>query len=119
MSLSGQLNNVADLDKHFETTVKIWRGKDLDSVGKNVALNVRTFYRQATFGDAPIYLDKSINSELIQIWHYWDKLRGTSKDVAKRRYISYLRSIDKSFVDPIVASKPLSASVDFCRDSKT
>ena len=88
----------------FACSVLNWKGH-LPKLKKDV-LKVYAFYKQATQGDAPPPEERPFDSLGREKWEVWDKWRGTPKDVAKRRYITYLRQIDEKLVYVAVNEKP-------------
>ena len=124
--MKGHLNDRMELNQTFEWTVQKWRAQKPTNYDKNSVCFVQALYRQATIGDAPPLCSKDQRRVQQQrwtdLWKHWNKLRGTPFDVAKRRYISYLRSLDDLFCIPsssTITNIRDSGPVDFCRDTKT
>ena len=88
----------------FACSVLNWKSH-LPKLKKDV-LKIYAFYKQATVGDAPPPEEKPFDSLGSEKWEVWDKWRGTDKPTAKRRYITYLRSIDEKLVFVAVNEKP-------------
>ena len=88
----------------FACSVLNWKSH-LPKLKKDV-LKIYAFYKQATVGDAPPPEEKPFDSLGSEKWEVWDKWSGTDKPTAKRRYITYLRSIDEKLVFVAVNEKP-------------
>ena len=73
---------------------------------KDDVLKIYAFYRQATLGDAPPEEDRPLDQLGKDKWDLWNKYRGTPKDVAKRRYITYMRNIDPKLVHVSLNERP-------------
>ncbi len=73
-------------------------------------VKLHALYRQATVGDAPPDDDGGQRAHLDEggkeKWDEWCRWRGTEKDVAKRRYITYLRGIDEKLVKVTLNERP-------------
>ena len=125
--MKGHLNDRIILDQIFEVTVQKWRGQKPTSYDQKSVFFVQALYRQATIGDAPPSCSKDeqrVQHRWADLWKHWNKLRGTPSDVAKRRYISYLQSLDDCFCIQSSSSSTVtkvrdSGPVDFCRDTTT
>jgi len=88
----------------FASSVLNWKGH-LPKRKEDI-LKIYAFYKQATVGDAPGPEDRPFETNAKEKWEVWNKWRGTPKDVAKRRYITYLRNIDEKLVKVTLSERP-------------
>lgn len=83
---------MSDLDAKFETAVA--QSKNLSERPDNATLlKIYALYKQATVGDnaekKPSFTDMVGRAK----WDAWDKLKGTSAELAKQQYIDLIISL--------------------------
>lgn len=83
---------MSDLDTKFETAVA--QSKNLSERPDNATLlKIYALYKQATVGDnaekKPSFTDMVGRAK----WDAWDKLKGTSAELAKQQYIDLIISL--------------------------
>ena len=98
-------DTIACCDTQTHTSSKLLPARFSHCSSQDV-LKIYAFYKQATVGDAPLPEEKPFDTLGREKWEVWDKWRGTPSDVAKRRYITYLRDIDENLVYVAVNEKP-------------
>ena len=104
--LEGWEHDPSKMEIKFACCVLNWKGWLPKK--KEWVLKVYAFYKQATVGDAPPAEEKPFETKQREKWDVWDKWRGTPTEVAKRRYITYLRGIDESLVRAQVSASEAS-----------
>lgn len=91
-------NDTTILASYFEACVINWKAYRGPKTENNIA-RVYGTYKQAVFGDCDVPLTADPMSLQGKKWQEWDRLRDTPKDVAKRRFITYLSEIDPLLID--------------------
>lgn len=69
-------------------------------------LKLQAIYKQAIYGDNPDAPPLRMESAEGLKWNAWHKLSGTPKEMAKRRFITFLAEIDPLLIDVMPDEKP-------------
>jgi acyl-CoA-binding protein len=93
------------LNQYFQscyTNWKIYKGKRT----AQQVLKLQAIYKQAIYGDNPEAPPGRPDSTEGIKWIAWRKLAGTPKEMAKRRFITFLAEIDPILIDVMPDEKP-------------
>jgi len=95
---SGWRNDDAVLNQYFQSCVASWKIYKGEKKPKDIT-KLNAIYKQATSGDnnelKPLNLDSNQGIK----WKAWKKLSGMSREMAKRRFITFLSEIDPLLID--------------------
>lgn len=69
-------------------------------------LKLQSIYKQAVYGDNNDLPPDDLTTLEGEKWRAWTKLRGTPKEMAKRRFITFLAEIDPLLIDVMPDEKP-------------
>lgn len=88
----GDAPSAADLDKAFEQAAKAAL-KAKEDPGNEMKLRLYAFYKQATEGDVSGPRPGMFDFVGAAKYDAWAKLKGTSRDEAKRKYIELVKRL--------------------------
>lgn len=91
--------------QYFQSCLTNWKIYKGPRTAKQV-LKLQSYYRQALFGDCLELPPANIKSADGVKWAGWHKLKGTPKNMAMRRFITYLAEIDPILIDVMPDEKP-------------
>lgn len=93
------------LEQYFQACYLNWKVYKGERTPKQV-LKLQSIYKQAMYGDNPEGPPDDLSSMDGQKWHAWQKLRGMSQEMAKRRFITFLAEINPLLIDVMPDEKP-------------
>jgi len=98
-------NDDEALHEYFLACVMNWKEYGGARTAKQV-LKIQTMYKQAVFGDNNKPPPENLKSIEAVKWLEWEKYKGVTKQMAKRRFITLLAGIDPLLIDILPAEKP-------------
>lgn len=91
--------------EYFDACVENWKMYTGPRSQRQVA-KLNAIYKQATRGDSTWTQTETSSSSEIATESAWARLKGTPKQVAMRRYITYLAEINPLIIDVMPSEKP-------------
>jgi ankyrin repeat protein/acyl-CoA-binding protein len=102
---SGWRNDPGVLNQYFQAVLANWKVYKGDRTPLQV-IKLQSFYRQATIGDCEEDPPKAIKSTAGIKWTTWMGLQGMNKEMAKRRFITFISEINPLLIDVMPDEKP-------------
>lgn len=102
---SGWRNDPGVLNQYFQAVLANWKVYKGERTPLQV-IKLQSFYRQATIGDCTEDPPKSIKSTAGLKWTTWMGLAGMNKEMAKRRFITFISEINPLLIDVMPDEKP-------------
>lgn len=93
------------LNQYFQSVVANWKIYQGPRTPKQV-LKIQAIYKQALYGDNPDMPPMNMDTNAGLKWIAWHKLRGMTKEMAKRRFITFCSEIDPLLIDVMPDEKP-------------
>ena len=102
---SGWRHDDSILDQYFESCVENWKRYTGPRKPKTVT-KLQAVYKQALYGDCNVPAPADCDTPEGVKWAAWNRLKGTSRSMAKRRFITLLSEIDPMLIDVMPDEKP-------------
>jgi acyl-CoA-binding protein len=101
----GWRNDESTLIQYFNACIQNWKGYKGPRTQEQLN-RLYGIYKQATVGDCDEPEPENPKGHAGIKWTEWHRLRGMSQNMAKRRFITFLASIDPAIIDVMPSEKP-------------